>query len=242
VEASLETLDAEMSACAVLWRQQGPTLNRSEITPQRLIGYRVFSDYGTNLLGECGWINLQYLEPNRASLWFQVAVPAADDYDRYARYYQFSGPLNAYELSAEELRAHRKAQLDEYLRLNRHRLLSEICEHVLRRLPKPDLFQTSETGSDSQSAQHKGGRPGLPEAEKLCRLALVLLEQRLKQNDPGLTRGEFVFQVQQKLNLPLEMHTLKNAAKLLERSRADGETDLLALAENQAAEWQKRFT
>lgn len=242
VETSLETLDAEMSACAVLWRQKGPMLNRNEITPQRLIGYRVFSDYGTNLLGECGWINVQYVESKRTQLWFQITAPSDDDYENYVRYYQFSLPANAYELSAEELRAHRKTQLDGYLRLNRHRLLSEICEHVLRRLPKPELFPAPEISQDAKPSQHKGGRPGLLESEKLRRLALMLLERRLKQADPGLTRGEFVIRVQEKLRLPVEVHTIKNSASLLARAQENGEDDLLALAENQAAEWQKHFT
>lgn len=241
VDASLEVLDAEMSACAFLWRLTGPSLNRQEITPQRLIGYRVFSDYGNNLLGECGWLNLQYLDPNRASLWFQVTAPSDDDYDRYAQHYQFSLPLNVYEWSADAIRAHRKQQLDQLLSSNRHRLLVEICMSVLSRLPKPDLTATTSAQIDTKSSRLKGGRPGLPDDEKLRRLALVMLEKKLKQIDPGLTHGEFAFQVQQKLKIPLEEHTIRNAAKLLERAQKNDEQQLLSQAEALVAEWQSRF-
>ena len=83
-----------------------------------------------------------------------------------------------------------------------------------------------------------GGRPSLSTEEKTRRLALLLLEERLKQKNPGYTRGEFVFQVQQKLQLPIDMNTIKNAVNLLARARKEHEQDVIAQAEALADQWQ----
>jgi hypothetical protein len=240
LNAPLAAVDAEMVLYHQVNRDNGLSVSRVENIPGRLVVYVVTKYALTQEYGDCGRLFIQFLDEKKTRLSFDLAAPDKAHAARFSvegTLRMLGGP------KPERLTPDEFARGSAILSQLRFQVLKEICDTLQTRLAPFALELPANVPSPAKNlSPNKGGRPGLSEAERLRRLALVLLEQRLKQNDPGLTRGEFVFQVQQKLNLPLEMHTLKNAAKLLERARAHGETDLLAQAETQAAEWQRRFT
>ena len=235
----MAAVDAEMAVFHQVNRGNGLSVNRVENIPDRLVVYVITMDALTQEYGDCGRLFIQFLDEKKTRLSFDVAVP-----DKYhAARFSVEGTLRLLGgPKPERLTPGEFARGSAVLSQLRFQVLKEICDTLQTHLAvsSPELPATIPV-PEKDLSKNLGGRPGLPEAEKLRRLALVLLEQRLKQADPGLTRGEFVFQVQQKLKIPLEMHTIKNAAKLLESAQENGEHDLLVLVENQAAEWQKEF-
>ena len=176
--------------------------------------------------GDCGRILIQFLTDQKTRLSFEVAAPYADDIARFMEqeHKNVRMPLSG--------RNPKKLTLAEFesgfsvLRNLRLQALRVICTAVIKRVEMP------------ANPGMGGGRPGLPTEEKIRRLALLLLEERLKQKNPGYTRGEFVFQVQQKLQLPIDMNTIKNAVNLLARARKEHEQDVIAQAEALADQWQ----
>lgn len=241
VEASLATVDAEMSAQAFLRRDHHLWIGRQEITPGLLIGYRVFHESGLGNYGECGWILLQHVDAGRTLFSFKTMEPAAGDIELYSETRPISLPDNTHELSVETILSCHKVKMVEELYLNRKRVLHEIATQLSGRLAIIAQPVVSTHRMESSRSKKAGGRPGLSEEEMIRRLALVFLERQLKRKDPGFTRGEFVFQVQQKLEMPVETHTVKNATKLLDQAQKDELQHVLSQAETLAAEWQKQF-
>jgi len=241
LEASFAAVDAEVSAQAFVSRDSGVSMGREEIVPDRVVGYRIISEQGATQCGVCGWIIVQYVEATRTLLAFKVALPGDSDFTSYASFYSIPVPGNTYELSIEELVAIQKIRFSEMLAATRQRILREVCELVSRRFTNVGRPVAPSLSPKSNRPKKAGGRPGLPDDEMVRRLALVLLERRLKQKDPGFTRGEFVFRIHQKLEFPVEMHTIKNAAKLLEQAQKDDQQHMLSQAETLAMDWQQQL-
>jgi len=243
VNAPLATLDAEMSAQAFLQRANRLWLGRQELTPGLLVGYRVSDENGWTKYGECGWIFLQHLDSHRTLMLFKVTTPIEEDRKIYLSIRPMPMPENLTGKSVEEIKVWQEYHVQDELYQQRKMYLLKLCVALSEKVTKlmlsgPTITQPQ---AGSGSSVRSGGRPGLPTDEKLRRLALVMLEKKLKQIDPGLTHGEFAFQVQQKLKIPLEEHTIRNAAKLLERAQKNDEQQLLSQAEALVAEWQSRF-
>lgn len=240
VEASLAALDAEMSAQAFIQRANRLWLGRQELTPGLLVGYRVSDENGWTKYGECGWIVLQHLDSHRTLMSFKVTAPTAEDREIYLSIRSTPMPENLSGMSVEQIKAWQVYHVQDELYQKRKTFLQNLCASISEKVTK--LVQPGPTLSQPKAGSNlpvrSGGRPGLPDDEKLRRLALVILERKLKQIDPGLTHGEFAFQVQQKLKIPLEEHTIRNAAKLLERAQKNQEHELLSQAESLAAKWQ----
>ena len=236
----LAAVDAEMAVYHQVNRGNGLSVSRVENIPGRLVVYMITLYALTQEYGDCGRLFIQFLDEKKTRLSFDLAVPDKDHAARFSvegTSRMLGGPKPE-RLTPDEFT--RGAAVLSQLRFQ---VLKEICDTLQTRLPVSALELPATTLSPEKDlSKNPGGRPGLPEAEKLRRLALMLLERRLKQADPGLTRGEFVVRVQDKLRLPVEVHTIKNSASLLARAQESGEHDLLSLAEKQAAEWQKHFT
>ena len=237
LNVSFAPVDAEMALYVQLNRSTSLSVGRFEDLPGRLVIYNVYMYAAGQEYGDCGRIFIQYLEQHKTRLSIEVNAPDKYGAARFAApgVLRLMGGLNPEKLSQEEFERGYSVLYD--LRLV---FLKEIILLVIARLPAPEPVSSPvrKAPTIKKSDQLPAGRPGLPVDEKLHRLALVLLESKLKQRDPGLTRGEFIFQVQEKLKIPLEIHTVKNAHNLLERARKNNEQDIIALAEKQAQEWQ----
>ncbi len=238
VNFPLAAVDAEMAVYHQLMRDSGLSVSRVENLPNRLVVYTVTKYSLMQEYGDCGRLFIQFLDDKKTRLSFDVAAP-----DKYgAARFAVDGNLRLLGgLNPEKLKPDEFARGFSVLRELRFQFLKEICASILTRLAVSADEAPAAPAPEKAAPSFGGGRPGLPEDERLRRLALLLLEQRLKQKDPGLTRGEFVFLVQQKLKIPLEVHTLKNAAQLLTRTQKNEEGVILSRAENMAAEWQKLF-
>ena len=238
INVPLAAVDAEMAVYHQIMRDSGLMVSRVENIPNRLVVYVVTKFSLGQEYGDCGRLFIQFLDEKKTRLSFDVAAPDKFGAARFAveGTLRLLGGLNPEKLKPDEF-----ARGFSVLRNLRFQFLHEICDSILARLMVSEETSPALPLPEKASPIFGGGRPGLPDDEKLRRLALLMLEQRLKQKDPGLTRGEFVFSVQQKLKIPLEMHTLKNATQLRARAQKNAEQAILLRAENMAAEWQKQF-
>lgn len=241
LELAFESVDAEITRQAFLVRDQRLWVNRQEFNASNLIGFQVFDENGWTLLGECGWIFVQYTGLNQTRISFKVLQPSGEDIEKYCSANSALLLDDLYGLSADQIRTLQKTQAFEKLIAGRQKMLRSFYTPISAKLMEQAQSLAKALQPEPGSHTISSGRPGLSNDELLRRLALVLLEKRLKQKDPGLTRGEFVFLVQQKLKIPLEMHTIKNAAKLLAHAQKNDEQTVLSMAEKMAVEWQKQF-
>jgi len=241
VNLAFEAVDAEITKQAFLARDKLLIVSRQELNASNLIGFRVLDENGWTLLGECGWIFVQYISVSQTHISFKAVQPSLEDIEKYFSRNSMFLLDNLFELSVEQIRALQHTKAFEKLIAGRREMLRSFYAPISARLVGQAQSLVKASQPEPESHPISGGRPGLANDELIRRLALVLLERRLKQKDPGLTRGEFVVQAQQKLKIPLESHTIKNAAKLLTRVQKNEEQTVLAMAEEMAANWQKKF-
>jgi hypothetical protein len=233
LEAPLDAVDAALAVIHQLQRDRGLSVMRGDNIPGKLVVY-VFTVYmpGQNL-GDCGRVYLKYLDEKKTRMSIQVASP--DDYHA-ARFvvngkYNDSDQLNLEQFTQDDLN-----NGSHNLRTLRRQFLMELCDSVARRVaPAQDM--DLENHMEGEFGRENPGRPGLPQEEKLRRLALVVLERKLKQKDPGFTRAEFVYLVQKNLKMIVETHTIKNAARLYDQTINTEDQDLLSAVERKAQEW-----
>ena len=225
LNAPLAAVNAELAVYCKLNHDSGLS-SRLEDNTSGLIVHVITLNAPGQEYGDCGRIFIQFLTDQKTRLSFEVAAPYAADIARFMEqeHKNMRMPLSG--------RNPKKLTLAEFesgfsvLRNLRLQALKVICTAVIKRVEMP-----SNPGLG-------GGRPGLTTEEKIRRMALLLLEERLKQKNPGYTRGEFVFQVHQRLQLPIDMNTIKNAVNLLARARKEHEQDVIAQAEALADQWQ----
>jgi len=234
----LAAVDAGLAVYFQRMRDTGLSRLRNENIPNRLVVYTVTLYAPEQEYGDCGHIYVQFIDDKKTRVSCEVAPP-----DKYgAARFAVDGTLRMMGgLNPEKLKQNEFERGSLVLRGLRLQVLSDICARALAHLVVPVEAPAAPAAPEKKPAENNAGRPGLFTEEKVHRLALVVLEKRLKRKDPGFTRGEFVFLVQQKLQLAVEMNTVKNAVSLLERAAKNGEEQLLAAAETLADHWQARL-
>jgi hypothetical protein len=231
---SLGAIDAELALYHQLSRDSGTTFSRFENIPGRLVAYIVSIFTPEREYGESGRIFIQFLEENKTRLSFEVA-----EVDKYgaARFASDALIKMFGGLDPERLRPDEFERGASILFELRFQALKEICENIQSRL-EPLAGPSPAEPFVPPSEKAPGGRPTLDEEELVRRLALVLLERRVKKRVPGLSRNNFAAIVWRKLKLPVEAHTIKNTVSKLKEIEREGPQHLLEKAEKQADEWQ----
>lgn len=233
LDASLTALDAELAAYGLAHRQNRWWVSRVEMVPGNLVYYRVSSEDGWHLYGECGYIVLQYHDSQKTILGYQVFVPTDDDLFVYMKACLFPVPDDKTALKTDPVLLHDwRTKLQE----NRKKFLQQICDTVT-----DNINSRVRPEHTDDSGALKLGRPYLPEDSRIIRIALFLLENMLKKKDPGLRRMEFVALATDKLNIPVESNMVKNARSLYDKAKKQGDLKLLTQAEARASKWLERF-
>jgi hypothetical protein len=234
MNVSLGAIDAELALYHQLSRDSGETFARFENIPGRLVAYIVTIFTPEREYGESGRIFIQFLQENKTRLSFEVA-----EVDKYgaARFASDALMKMFGGLDPERLRPDEFERGASILFELRFKALKEICENIQSHL-EPLAGPSPAEPFVPFPEKVPGGRPTLDEEVLVRRLALVLLERRMKKMDPGLSRNNFAEIVWRKLKLPVEAHTIKNTVSKLNEIERDGPQHLLEKAEKQADEWQ----
>lgn len=233
LKVPLGSVDAELAMMHELNHQAGMILNRAELVPGRLVSYVLIVQREQEEYGECGRIFIQYLGEAITRISFEVSHQDFFPADHFTRnkHLALLGGINPDQLSKDQLIERNHLLFDL-----RYRALAEVCETVRMRLE--DLDPLIVIPAQVSTPRLPSGRPSLPDEELIRRLALVILEKRLKASDPGLTRKEFVFKVHTALKYLITPSTLKNAAHTFGELERQQDEHLLPRAARLADTWQ----
>ncbi len=240
LNAPLSAVDAEIAHYCHQLSSSGLAFGRSEQITGTLIVYSIFDNSGWTKYGDCGRIFIKYLDHQTTRVQTEAQKPSQKDAANFASPTYLSNPNSA----ENELRSD-----DDLVRgystllIHRTEFLQEICDTTSSRLANSSNTSNSTSSiPEKKLPESKGGRPGLADKDKIERIALAKLERRLKYKNPGLTRGEFVVWIREKLGFTMiASHTIKNAVKLLERAQENDEQNVLLEAEALADKWQNLY-
>jgi hypothetical protein len=222
----LAAVDAAMKlACR---DTKGLSHYRHEEIPDRLIVYHINQQDPPAGIGTCGGIRIQYLTDQHTKLSVEVESCSEDLGISYGVV-----PEHAHLFSSDDLQTAIQGSGVRRVESYRKQILTDLCNQAIFDL-------TTNQPLDTLSPARSGGRPHVSRKDVVLRVALAMLEKKLKDKDKGMKRGEVIILARKNFGYTkddVKETVIKDGLVRLNKAIEKNDEELLSAAEEKVNSW-----
>jgi hypothetical protein len=239
LRAKFAAVDAELAI--ICQRKRNLSYRRSEQIPGSLVIYSMCDISGWTNYGDCGQIVLQFLDDGKTCLSVKVTPPNKSDAALFAP--RGSG-WGQFLTNSEREKYLNDSELSlGYITLFNHRLefLNSICITVSTMVSEQLQPDANNKLEQKNTSSRKRRTHGHSVGERIDRIALLLLEKKIKEENFYISHKSAVARIQTIFEFPIEEYTIRNARKYFLEAQSDYDEQTLSQAEKKAEEWFQRL-